>query len=521
MGHTLIMDNNLGDSLMKEKIYQNFEIWFAVGSQHLYGEETLRQVEDHAKEIVASLNGSSGISATIVYKALLTRQEEITKFCQDASNTSQCGGVIFWMHTFSPSKMWINGLKILTKPILHLHTQFNKDIPWNTIDMDFMNLNQSAHGGREHGFVNSCMKIERKVVVGHWKEPEVITKIDTWIRAVAGFSAMQTAQIVRFGDNMRNVAVTDGNKVSAQITFGYNVHAHGVGDLVDIVNGVSENDIDILVAEYENSYILVEDLQKGGSRHGSLREAARLELGIEKFLVDGNFSAFTTNFEDLHGICQLPGLACQRLMAKGYGFGGEGDWKTAALVYLCKVMGKGLQGGSSFMEDYTYHLNSEQPLVLGSHMLEVCPSIAGGNPVRLEVHPLGIGGKDDPIRMVFNGEPGKGLNATMLDMGNRYRLLINEVEAVAIDHDMPKLPVARVLWDAKPSLYIAAEGWILSGGAHHTAYTQSVTTEMLQDYALMCGVEVVVIDQNTTIESLRDRQRWNDLYYTMQAFSRK
>jgi L-arabinose isomerase len=501
------------------KTYERMSIWMVAGSQHLYGDETLKQVRSHTEEIAGYLSGLDTIPAEILYKGILTTPQEITDFCIRASADDHCAGVILWMHTFSPSKMWINGLKVITKPILHLHTQYNRDIPWGEIDMDFMNLNQSAHGDREHGYINARMKIERKVVSGFWKDDKVQQKISAWIRAAAALRDIRGAKVARFGDNMRDVAVTEGDKVAAQIAFGFDVYGYGVGDLVARIKEVKEERIDALIKEYKDIYEIDKALLPGGSRHESLKEAARLEAGIENFLVDGNFVAFTTTFEDLEGMRQLPGFACQRLMEKGYGFGAEGDWKTALLVRAMKVMGKGLSGGTSFMEDYTYHLDPENSMVLGAHMLEVCPTISGAEKVRLEIHPLGIGGKEDPVRLVFNVPEGDSVNASLIDMGNRFRLLVNEVYTVDIKEKLPKLPVARVLWKPKPDLETASHAWILGGGAHHTGYSKQVTTEMLTDFCEMCGIEMVLIDDKTDIGSFKKELKWNDLYYTLKAFS--
>jgi L-arabinose isomerase len=501
------------------KIYDDMKIWMISGSQHLYGQQTLLEVKAHTKEIAEHLSASELIPAAVDYKGIVTTPSEVTDFCVKASADRSCGGVILWMHTFSPSKMWINGLSVMTKPMLHLHTQFNRDIPWSDIDMDFMNLNQSAHGGREHGFINSRMKIDRKVVVGYWKDEDVHRRIDAWIRAAAALKDLTGSRVARFGDNMRDVAVTEGDKVAAQIAFGYDVYGYGIADLAVKVDAVTDAQIDVLVKEYEASYEVDSALLSGGEKHESLRDSARLEAGLEDFLTEGDFIAFTTTFEDLAGLKQLPGLACQRLMEKGWGFGAEGDWKTAVLVRALKVMGRGMSGGTSFMEDYTYHLDPERPLVLGSHMLEVCPTIAGRGKVKLEVHPLGIGGKEDPVRMVFGTPAGSALNASFMDMGNRFRLLINEVETVEAQHDLPKLPVACAVWEPKPDLATAAAAWIYAGGAHHTAYSKDVTTEMLIDYAEMAGVEAVIIDDETTIRDLKKELKWNDLYYTMRAFA--
>src|SRR6478735_9964974 len=414
---------------------KSLEIWFITGSQHLYGEETLKQVAAHSQEIAAFLNSAKEISVSIVYKPTVKTPEEIAAVCKEANASQTCIGIITWMHTFSPAKMWINGLKILQKPLLHLHTQYNRDIPWNDIDMDFMNLNQSAHGDREFGFMVSRMRMNRKVVVGHWQDPEVLEEINTWMRAAAGWNDWQGAKFVRFGDNMRFVAVTDGDKVEAEYKFGYAVNTHGIGDLVKVIAEATDADIDQLVSAYEDEYDLAAPLRKEGAQHASLREAARIEIGLRRFLEAGNYKGFTDTFEDLHGMNQLPGIAAQRLMASGYGFAGEGDWKTAALVRAMKVMGTGLPGGNSFMEDYTYHFDPANPMVLGSHMLEICPTIADGKP-SCEIHPLGIGGKADPVRLIFNAPAGPAINVSLIDMGNRFRLLVNEVEAVEVTESL-------------------------------------------------------------------------------------
>jgi L-arabinose isomerase len=491
---------------------KNLEVWFITGSQFLYGEETLKQVAVHSQQIAATLNASANLSVSVVFKPVLKTPEEIYQICQDANVAKNCIGVVAWMHTFSPAKMWIGGLKILKKPLLHLHTQFNRDIPWDKIDMDFMNLNQSAHGDREFGFIMSRMRLNRKVVVGHWEDPQVQQKIDVWARAAAGWHDWQGAKFCRFGDNMRQVAVTDGDKVEAEIKFGYAVNGYGIGDLVAVINDVSESAIDALIAEYEGKYTLVKSLQRGGDQHAALREAARIEAGLANFLSAGGFKGFTDTFEDLHGMVQLPGLAVQRLMAAGYGFGGEGDWKTAALVRAMKVMGSGLPGGNSFMEDYTYHFDPANPLVLGAHMLEICESIAAGD-ISCEIHPLGIGGKADPVRLVFNSAAGQALNASIIDMGNRFRLLVNEVEAVEPKEALPNLPVARVLWKPYPDMHTGCAAWIYAGGAHHTCYSQNLTSEHLQDFAEMAGIECVTIGKDTTLSNLKNELRWSEMYY--------
>lgn len=491
---------------------KNLEVWFVTGSQFLYGEETLRQVADHSQQIARALGAAQQVPASVVFKPVLKSPEEIYQLCQEANSTKNCIGIVAWMHTFSPAKMWIGGLKILQKPLLHLHTQFNRDIPWKDIDMDFMNLNQSAHGDREFGFIMSRMRLNRKVVVGHWQDAKVLESLSVWMRAAAGWHDLQGAKFCRFGDNMRQVAVTEGDKVEAEIKFGYSVNGYGVGDLVKVIQQVSDDQINALTAEYEGKYSVVASLRKGGDQHASLREAARIEIGLRTFLQQGNFKGFTTTFEDLHGLVQLPGIAAQRLMGEGYGFGAEGDWKTAALVRAMKVMGSGLKGGNSFMEDYTYHFDPSNPMVLGAHMLEICESIAGGKP-SCEIHPLGIGGKADPVRLVFNSDAGPALNASMVDMGNRFRLLVNEVEAVKPPHDLPKLPVARVLWKPAPDMNTGCAAWILAGGAHHTCYSQNLASEHLQNFADMADIEFVLIGKQTDLYQFRNELRWNEMYY--------
>jgi L-arabinose isomerase len=491
---------------------KEFEAWFITGSQHLYGEETLREVAKHSQQIAGALNDSPKIPVRIVFKPTVKTHEEIYAICQQANNTENCIGVIAWMHTFSPAKMWIGGLKVLQKPLLHLHTQFNRDIPWSTMDMDFMNLNQSAHGDREFGFIMSRMRINRKVVAGHWQDEQVLESVNTWLRAAAGWYDMQGAKYVRFGDNMRNVAVTEGDKVEAEIKFGFSCNTHGIGDLVAVINQTADADIDKLVQEYADSYILGQTLHKGGSQHASLREAARIEIGLRTFLEAGNFKGFSDTFEDLHGMAQLPGLAVQRLMNDGYGFAGEGDWKTAALVRTMKVMGTGLEGANAFMEDYTYNFTPNNSFVLGSHMLEVDAGLAKG-PVRCEIHPLGIGGKADPVRLIFDAANGPALNASIVDMGNRFRMLVNVVDGVDSKEELPKLPVARVLWKPQPDMLTGCAAWIYAGGAHHTCYSQNLTSEHLNDFADMAGIEFVNIDKNTNLNQFRNELKWNDVYY--------
>jgi L-arabinose isomerase len=491
---------------------KQLEVWFITGSQDLYGDETLRQVAEHAAVISEELDNAIEMPIRVVYKPTVKSTEEIFNICQDANIQRKCIGIITWMHTFSPAKMWITGLKILQKPMLHFHTQFNRDIPWSSIDMDFMNLNQSAHGDREFGFMMSRMRLYRKVVTGHWQDPECINSICGWVRAAAGWHDWQGARFVRFGDNMRFVAVTDGDKVEAEMTFGYSVNTHGVGDLVQVIHDISDAETKDLMEEYLLSYQVAESLKPGGIQHTSLLDAARIELGITKFLEQGDYKGFTTTFEDLHGLTQLPGIAAQRLMAKGYGFAGEGDWKTAALVRAMKTMGIGLKGGNSFMEDYTYHFEPGNNMVLGAHMLEICPSIADAKP-RCEIHPLGIGGKSDPVRLVFNSAAGAAINVSVIDMGNRFRMLVNEVEAVAPKDDLPNLPVARVLWKPYPDMKKGCTGWILAGGAHHTCYSQNLNSEQMEDFAGMAGIEFVKIDRNTDLYHFRNELRWNDRFH--------
>ncbi len=488
------------------------EIWFVTGSQHLYGEETLKQVAENSQQIVKGLNASAHIPVKIIFKPTVKTPDQITNVCQEANANNNCIGIVAWMHTFSPAKMWIRGLSILNKPLCHLHTQFNAEIPWSTMNMDFMNLNQSAHGDREFGFIMSRMRKKRKIVVGHWQEEGVQKKLGVWSRVVLGWDELQHLKVARIGDNMREVAVTEGDKVEAQIRFGFSVNGFDSSDVVKQINKVSESDLNNLLEVYESSYNLTPSLLKGGAQRHSLVDAARIELGLRAFLEEGGFKAFTDTFENLGELKQLPGIAVQRLMADGYGFGGEGDWKTAAMVRAMKVMNVGLEGGTSFMEDYTYHFTPQKSYVLGSHMLEICPTIAESKP-SCEVHPLGIGGKEDPARLVFNVAPGKAINASLVDMGNRFRLIVNEVEAVKPMADLPKLPVARVLWEPKPNLDIAATAWILAGGAHHTVYSQTVTTEYMEDFADISGIELLVIDANTSIRDFKDKLNANEVYY--------
>ena len=491
---------------------KGYEVWFVTGSQHLYGPKTLETVAEHSREIAAALDTSAHIPVQVVFKPVLTTPESIRELCLEANSAKQCVGLITWMHTFSPAKMWIAGLDLLKKPFLHLHTQYNREIPWPEIDMDFMNLNQAAHGDREFGFIGSRLRLNRKVVVGHWQDEDVQSDIGVWVRAACAWADWQGAKIARFGDNMRDVAVTEGDKVAAQLQFGYAVYGYGVGDLVKYVNEVPDSEIDRLVESYLDEYEAPSALQPGGEKHASMCEGARIEIGLRNFLSAGNFTAFTTTFEDLHGLQQLPGLAVQRLMRDGYGFGAEGDWKTSALVRAMKVMSHGANGGVSFMEDYTYHFNGAGDKVLGAHMLEICESIAASRP-KLEVFPLSIGGKADPVRLIFDANTGAAVCASIMDMGQRFRIVANVVDVIPTDEPLPKLPVARALWLPRPNLKTAAAAWIYAGGAHHTGFSYSVTADHLRDFAGIAGIEFLLIDENTRLEDFKKELRWNDLYY--------
>ncbi|HEU4982091.1 MAG TPA: L-arabinose isomerase [Acidobacteriaceae bacterium] len=488
-----------------------YEVWFVPGSQTLYGEETLTKVAEHSRQIANELSNAPEIPVNVNCRPVMKDAANIQELCVEANRAENCVGIITWMHTFSPAQMWIPGLKLLRKPLLHLHTQFNRELPWSTIDMDFMNLNQSAHGDREFGFITSRMRLPRKVVAGYWQDQSVRNEIGTWARAACAWHDSQSLRVARFGDNMRQVAVTEGDKVEARIKFGYSVEGYGVGDLVDRIQKVSEADVDSVVAEYESSYTLAEPLRAGKAKREALRDAVRTEIGLRRFLDEGGFGAFTDTFEDLHGLSQLPGVGVQRLMADGYGFGGEGDWKTAALVRAMKVMSAGLKGGTSFMEDYTYHFKNGGR-VLGAHMLEVCPSIAAAKP-SLEIHPLSIGGKADPVRLVFDSQTGPAVVASVVDMGDRFRLVVNKVEVVPAEEPLPKLPVARALWRPEPDFKTASTGWILAGGAHHTGFSLALTAEHLEDFAEMAGIEFLLIDQNSTIRSIKHELNWNHAYF--------
>ena len=492
--------------------FKTLEVWVLTGSQHLYGEETLKKVAEHSLEIARFLDGA--LPVKVVPKPVLTTPDAIRDVCRDANAAKNCIGLIAWMHTFSPAKMWIAGLTSLKKPFAHLHTQYNRDLPWRTIDMDFMNLNQSAHGDREFGFIGTRLQLERKVIVGFWQDQSVTRNLNVWTRAAAAWHDSQDLKVARFGDNMREVAVTEGDKVAAQAQFGYSVNGFGVGDLAAKVQSISDADIKKLVDEYGHAYETAAEAPRA-----SLLDAARIELGLRAFLSEGGFGAFTDTFQDLHGLKQLPGIAVQRLMNEGYGFGAEGDWKTAALVRAMKVMAHGLPGGTSFMEDYTYHFGGGGK-VLGAHMLEICPSIAAERP-KLEVHPLSIGGKEDPARLVFTAPPGPAINASIVDLGNRFRMILNDVDVVAPDEPMPRLPVARALWVPTPNLEIAATTWIYAGGAHHTGFSQALSAEYLQDFAAMAGIECVRIGSLTNVHDFRNELRWNEASFLLMGSCRR
>jgi len=491
---------------------KQYEFWFLTGSQDLYGDETLRQVAEDSKKVVEALNADAKMPCKIVWKPTLLTADAIRATLEAANADAACAGVIAWMHTFSPAKMWIAGLSSYKKPLLQLNTQFNSAIPYESMDMDFMNLNQSAHGDREFGFITARMEMRRKVVVGHWGDVETRERIALWMRAGCAVADGKTMRIARFGDNMRDVAVTDGDKVEAMIQLGWSVPYYGIGDLVAYMDKVSAADVDALVKTYEKEYEIVWGKDKAAALE-SIKEQAKIEIALRAFFADNKITAFTTNFQDLHGMKQLPGLACQRLMADGFGFSGEGDWKTAAMVRTFKVMsaglGEGRQGyGDSFMEDYTYNLERGNGMNLGAHMLEVCPSIAAKKPT-LEVHALGIGGKDDPARLVFNGKEGPAICAAVVDFGTRFRCVVNNVNVVVPPKAFPKLPVARVLWKPEPDLWTGAECWILAGGGHHTAFSNLITADMVRDWAEMVGVECVVIDKDTRVAPFRNELRWN------------
>jgi L-arabinose isomerase len=490
------------------------QIWFLTGSQGLYGEDVVAQVVAHSQQIAKQLDSAAEIPPEVVWKPVLTDAAAIRRACLDANSDDSVVGVIVWMHTFSPAKMWISGLDALRKPLLHLHTQANVELPWADIDMDFMNLNQSAHGDREFGYIQTRLGVARKTVTGHVSDPSVAERIGVWARAATAATTLRTMRLARFGDNMRDVAVTEGDKVEAELRFGVSVNTYGVNDLVSVVDATPDAAVDSLCAEYEDTYDVVPELRHGGERHESLRYGARIELGLRSFLDSGGFTAFTTNFEDLGGLRQLPGLAVQRLMADGYGFGGEGDWKTSVMLRTCKVMADGLPGGTSFMEDYTYHLVPGEQKILGAHMLEVCPSIAADRP-RLEIHPLGIGNREDPVRLVFDAAPGPGVVLGIADTGDRFRLVGNEIDVVSPDAPLPNLPVARAVWRPAPDLRTATEAWLIAGGPHHTVLSTALTSEHLWDFAEMTRTELALIDSDTRVRRFIQELRWNQAYYRL------
>ena len=491
-----------------------YEVWFLTGSQNLYGEETLRQVAEQSQVIARELGAAASVPVKIVWKDVLKDSESIRRAALDANSDDKVIGLIAWMHTFSPAKMWISGLDALQKPLLHLHTQANVELPWSEIDFDFMNLNQAAHGDREFGYIQTRLGISRKTVVGHVSSPVVQEQVGTWMRAAAGWAATNSMKLARFGDNMRYVAVTEGDKTEAEIRFGVQVNTWGVNELAEAVHAASDADIDALVAEYEELYDVVPELRKGAERHESLRYGAAIEIGLRTFLEAGGFHAFTTSFEDLGALRQLPGLAVQRLMAEGYGFGAEGDWKTAILVRTANVMGAGLPGGASLMEDYTYHLEPGNEQILGAHMLEVSPSLTTSTPT-LEVHPLGIGGKEDPVRLVFNTDPGTAVVVAMSDMRDRFRLTANVVDVIEPAEALPKLPVGRAVWKPRPDFATSAAAWLTAGAAHHTVMSTAVGIEVFRDFAEMAKTELLIIDESTSLPEFQREVRWNQAYYRL------
>lgn len=493
------------------KAFKQRQVWFITGSQDLYGPKVLEQVAKNSEQIVHGFNASDAISMEVVYKPTVKSPREIHAVCQAANRDENCVGVILWMHTFSPAKMWIAGLNELSKPFVHLHTQFNAELPWADINMNYMNTHQSAHGCREFGFIGTRMRKERKVVVGHWQSVDVQAQIDDWCRAAAGWHESQNLRIARFGDNMRQVAVTEGDKVAAQIQFGYEVHAYSLGELNDAINAVAEGDITAQLDRYVSEYHVGNELFSDEYQLDRLRKEAKIELGLSQFLTAGQFGAFTNCFENLTGMTGLPGLATQRLMANGFGYGGEGDWKTAAMVRIMKVMGQGRAGGTSFMEDYTYNFGVTDQ-VLGAHMLEVCPSIAAAKP-RLEVHRHTIGVRCDVPRLLFTGKAGPAINVSTIDLGNRFRIILNELDTVTPPQELPNLPVASALWEPRPNLAVAAAAWIHAGGAHHSAYSQAITTDQIVDFAEMAGAELVIIDADTKIREFKNELRQNSVYY--------
>ena len=501
---------------MSAKALGGQELWFVAGSQEMYGEQVLATVAADAREIAGALDAADAMPVRIVLRETATTPEAIRRLCLEANAADDCVGLILWMHTFSPAQMWIAGLSVLAKPLLHLHTQFNRALPWAQIDMEYMNTHQSAHGDREFAFLETRMRLARKTVVGHWSDEATLARIGHWARAACGWREAGRLTVARIGDNMRDVAVTEGDKVEAHLRLGITVSGFGVGDLVEVMEGIGDGAVQSLIAEYEDSYELVPALRRDGDRREALVVAARIEAALREFLGAGGYGAFTDNFQELHGLRQLPGIAVQRLMADGYGFGGEGDWKIAALVRIVKLMATGLPGGSSFMEDYTYDLSGDEPLVLGSHMLEVCPSIAAARP-SCEIHPLSIGAREDPVRLVFDAAPGPAFMFSMLDMGDRFRLLANEIDVIAPPAALPKLPVARAVWKPRPDFATSAEAWLLAGGPHHSVFSTALATETLVDFATIAGLELLLIDEHTRSRDFANEVRWNQVYYRLAA----
>lgn len=493
---------------------KNYKFWFATGSQDLYGDECLANVAEHSRIIVARLNESGVLPFELVWKPTLIDNTSIRRLFNEANGDEECAGVITWMHTFSPAKSWILGLQEYRKPLMHLHTQFNQEIPYDTIDMDFMNENQSAHGDREYGHIVSRMGIERKVVMGHWDDPAVQKRIADWMRTAIGIMESSHIRVVRIADNMRNVAVTEGDKVEAQIKFGWEIDAYPVNEIAEYVKDVSAGDIETLVEEYYSRYDILLEGRDEKEFRSHVAVQAGIEIGFEKFLKEKNYQAIVTHFGDLGSLKQLPGLAIQRLMEKGYGFGGEGDWKTAAMVRLMKLMTSGMKDakGTSFMEDYTYNLVPGKEGILQAHMLEVCPSISEG-PIGIKVCPLSMGDREDPARLVFTSKTGPAVATSLIDLGNRFRLIINEVDCKKVEKPMPKLPVATAFWTPRPNLATGAESWIIAGGAHHTAFSYDLTAEQMGDWAAAMGIEAVYIDNDTTIRGLKNELMWNSVVY--------
>jgi L-arabinose isomerase len=492
----------------------DLEVWFLTGSQDLYGEETLRQVAAQSTGIVAALQAAPVIPVRVRWKPVLADPDSMRRMILQANADDRVIGLIAWMHTFSPAKMWISGLNALGKPLLHLHTQANVELPWADIDFDFMNLNQAAHGDREFGYMQTRLAVRRKTVVGHVSDPRVVAEVATWTRAAAGWAATRALKLARFGDNMRFVAVTEGDKTEAESVFGTQVNTWSVNELVAAVDAATDAEIDALVEEYEDSYRVVPELRAGGERHKSLRDGAAIELGLRSFLDGGGFGAFTTSFEDLGGLKQLPGLAVQRLMADGYGFGAEGDWKTAILVRAAKVMGTGLPGGASLMEDYTYDLTPGRELILGAHMLEVCPTLTTSRP-SLEIHPLSIGAREDPVRLVFTADSGPGVVVALSDMRDRFRLVANVVELVPPAAPLPGRPVGRAVGHPRPDFRTSTTAWLQAGAAHHTVMSTAVGLEAFEDYARIAGTELLIIDETTTTRAFESEIRWNAAYYRL------